>query len=76
MEPNETESPRGGLVPLFLDNTNPSARVLVVDNDLHTRALITTHLTKAAFRIKTIADSIEVWDPLQVNNNPAPTITL
>jgi CheY-like chemotaxis protein len=64
------------MVPLFLDNANPSARVLVVDNGLHIRDLITPHLTKAAFRIKTVTASAEAWDPLQANNNPAPIIPL
>ena len=69
MGPHETESPRDGAVPLFLDNANPSARVLVVDNDLHLRALITRCFTKAALRVDTVTDGAEVWDALQTNNN-------
>ncbi len=76
MGPNEGESPIGGPVPLFLNNANPSARVFMVDNDLHIRMLIATYLTKAAFKVKTVADRVEAWDALQANNNSDLLITV
>ena len=66
MGPNETKSRRVGLVPLLPDDANPAMRVLVVDDDLHIRALMVTYLTKAAFRVDTANDGAEAWEALNV----------
>ena len=48
-------------MPLFLDNANSAARVLVVDDDPHLRSLISTTLTKAGFRVDNAKDGAEAW---------------
>ena len=64
MGDNENKSLEAGSDSSILDEANLAPLVLVVDDDLHIRHLIATHLSKADYRVDTAGDGAEAWEAL------------